>query len=552
MASKSSPRHTKHGKVSAHDVLVTKRKRSKQSSTNKALTRRASPVIKKNKTPREEHHSGSNEPGSLSYYRDINNTAGFRSSNKRASPAITNDITQTKRESRNKVKMSPASVDVNPKESPANIKTCALPQSISKMKAFGKHPKSDSKAEPKYNNLDSVERKNGTLENLLSAETEKYSSPPPTRNNSANNVTDTSKNYSVTHRNTISPVSNAAVQRTNFETRGSSALCRTDASSRSSSAIYNKGSPSRSYSAGFRTTTSPKSNFGLFSINTLSGSSSSIRRSNTPSRKMVKFKKDEKNKELSRQASCDQEIIEGKGIEIKANKYLESLISEEMTKDNEKIKKIEVFIRPSAPLPEDLPETNRAELQSRGSSLMLGSGKTRRQNDTETLEIHFNKKDYSNLVTKSSPEMYCITGNLNSDNAQNEGKQSPRHVEVQLPKTYITKSGSLFLYSDGTVMKDKQRERSENSQGSGQSIEILGHKMSPRTLVPQAYPYWGKLIKTKTGDKRNNTGTYISLENKPVYNDVILYSILLQINLITFYVLPDFVLNFILTIYSGN
>ncbi|XP_045188126.2 uncharacterized protein LOC123546003 [Mercenaria mercenaria] len=177
---------------------------------------------------------------------------------------------------------------------------------------------------------------------------------------------------------------------------------------------------------------------------------------------------------------------------------------------------------------------DRTNLLSRGSSLMLGSGRVTKYNDTETLQLHFDNDDYSNLLDNRMSHVRSVTITTHTintpNNALKETKLSPRPVEVSLPKTFITKSGSLLLYSDNKVIKDKIRQSQQNSKSDEDNIQVKGRKMSPRTLVPQAYPYWGKHVKKESrkkfppnSDNRTNTGCtkrdqreYIGIKNQSV------------------------------------
>jgi hypothetical protein len=139
---------------------------------------------------------------------------------------------------------------------------------------------------------------------------------------------------------------------------------------------------------------------------------------------------------------------------------------------------------------------DRSNILSRGSNLMLGSGRIRKSNDTETLELHIDDSEFSELQEQITSHVVSVTIGTSAANTPactlKEGKMSPRPLEVILPKTYITKSGSLLLYSNSKLMK------STDTQNDEKEMKVKGKKLSPRTLVPQAYPYWGKHVNRGT------------------------------------------------------
>lgn len=223
--------------------------------------------------------------------------------------------------------------------------------------------------------------------------------------------------------------------------------------------------------------------------------------------------------------SIEEEIVKGNRIAIPPveTATFEDIITpikEMQVQENNPGKPADSNIHPEKDLSVKSPRNvDRGNLFSRGSSLMLGSGKVRKSNDTETLELHIAESEFSSVQEQVASHVVSVTIGDSKANTPpgrlKESKLSPRPFEVVLPKTFITKSGSLLLYSDSELMKSADNCNRESGQQDKKEIEIKGHKVSPRTLVPQAYPYWGKLVnrraQSKNTNTRINTGTCSSI-----------------------------------------
>jgi len=105
----------------------------------------------------------------------------------------------------------------------------------------------------------------------------------------------------------------------------------------------------------------------------------------------------------------------------------------------------------------DIQYHDRPETACRASPLMVGEGRTRTQGIAKHIDLHLEPTEISVLIThraKSAQSMFrtasaqvssCATGSTNH-------VTSPRAVEVNLPKTYVTRSGSLMIYSDSKAV----------------------------------------------------------------------------------------------------
>ena len=115
------------------------------------------------------------------------------------------------------------------------------------------------------------------------------------------------------------------------------------------------------------------------------------------------------------------------------------------------------------------------------STLTLGTGKVSKLDSAETVELHFNHKDYDNLIaTRTRPKVLFALNQSIGEKETKEAKATPRRkiskFEVSLPKTYLTRQGSMVLYSDRNAMRDKHHQSPSTDESSeldvtGQSIE---------------------------------------------------------------------------------
>lgn len=167
--------------------------------------------------------------------------------------------------------------------------------------------------------------------------------------------------------------------------------------------------------------------------------------------------------------------------------------------------------RTDSPSYNEQPTTDRTDISSRASPLMMGSGVMNKTNDVEKLELHLSETDFSSLLTKKrggTSNMFCVAGST-YPHEHKDNNVSPRSVKAALPKTYITRSGSLFLYSDSNIMKDIH-DISSSTSSSTRTFEMHGYTMPTRTLVPHSYPSWGKLVKKSSSAQENRaTGNKI-------------------------------------------
>ncbi|WAR20824.1 hypothetical protein MAR_014798 [Mya arenaria] len=148
----------------------------------------------------------------------------------------------------------------------------------------------------------------------------------------------------------------------------------------------------------------------------------------------------------------------------------------------------------------------RPDTASRSSPMMVGSARLNRNKVTERLELHLDLEDFTTLATlraRPSRDMYTVTKYTDTGSGTNVTKtaHTPRTIEVNLPKTYLTRCGSLMLYSDSRAMKDGTSRGAAtpwNQRGTlNGSFKLEGHGMTPQSSVAESYPQWGKLIHTK-------------------------------------------------------
>ncbi|KAL4233007.1 hypothetical protein ACF0H5_007693 [Mactra antiquata] len=133
----------------------------------------------------------------------------------------------------------------------------------------------------------------------------------------------------------------------------------------------------------------------------------------------------------------------------------------------------------------------------RGSRLMLGSGKVKRTDNVENVELHLDNEEYLNLVDNTADDTKLDDIYKSYDlTFRGRGSETPftscSKRTFPLPKTYMTRSGSLLLYSDNKVMTS-QKTRNINQDDTEHEIEVTGQRVSPR----QSYPVWGKHIQQK-------------------------------------------------------
>ncbi|KAH3789744.1 uncharacterized protein LOC127842786 [Dreissena polymorpha] len=146
---------------------------------------------------------------------------------------------------------------------------------------------------------------------------------------------------------------------------------------------------------------------------------------------------------------------------------------------------------------------------SRGSRLMIGSGKIRKSNASEKLELHIDNSDYLALLNQQSAvstaeSMYKVTDNLPEKDPPGTPIKvpSPRAIVAPLPKTFVTRAGSLMLFSDSRVVKSQRSAKSDNT--AGVALKLQGQRLKPRAIAPQAYSQWGKLVRPQAGVVHSN------------------------------------------------
>ena len=116
------------------------------------------------------------------------------------------------------------------------------------------------------------------------------------------------------------------------------------------------------------------------------------------------------------------------------------------------------------------------------SKLAFGTGKVSKSNETERVDLHFKHSEYNRfIVERTRPKLLFAFPQQSEEKAGGVKKNSSRwekaakENEMSLSKTYLTKSGTMLLYSDRKVMKDKD---SESEASENDNLDITGQSIA--------------------------------------------------------------------------
>lgn len=143
-------------------------------------------------------------------------------------------------------------------------------------------------------------------------------------------------------------------------------------------------------------------------------------------------------------------------------------------------------------------DRKQSEQRPSSSPLLKGSGLATTSTTTKKIELYLNLNDLTHIIThKSQQQVY--------NPSPTETKDKTENVSSSLavpPKTYMTRSGSLLLFSENRVLED--RPTSPRGFASTASMGIHGHGLSARSAVPR----WGRFLKRDTGMLEIRKGTF--------------------------------------------
>ena len=115
------------------------------------------------------------------------------------------------------------------------------------------------------------------------------------------------------------------------------------------------------------------------------------------------------------------------------------------------------------------------------SSLTLGTGKVKLYDNIDKLELHLNTMDYSSLITQR----------LRPSDSFSVIQECTRPTKyTKLPKTFVTKSGSLFLYSDSKIMKENAKHNPCDAESETWYVQGAGMASFSRNNPP----VWKKYV----------------------------------------------------------
>lgn len=126
------------------------------------------------------------------------------------------------------------------------------------------------------------------------------------------------------------------------------------------------------------------------------------------------------------------------------------------------------------------------------SPLLIGSGIIRKTKCSERLELRLNFNDLEHITTHNETHVFYVEHDEDTVVTTVKPERSPRAQVTALPKTYMTRSGSLLLFSENKIA-DEKNLRKENGRPS-KDMAIHGHPMKLRPAIEESYPYWGRLI----------------------------------------------------------
>ena len=170
------------------------------------------------------------------------------------------------------------------------------------------------------------------------------------------------------------------------------------------------------------------------------------------------------------------------------------------------------------------------------SRLTVGTGKVARNKRSERLELHFNHREYNNIVkARTRPRGMYVVGRETKaipkvvKTPSNASRVSSlRSFEASLPKTYLTRSGSMLLYSDRKIMKENDRQcpphnrlgdfditgqaipRPGTSASNAKWMQLLGKKTNPPgswSVKSDSCRENGRYIKSRASDRSHESGT---------------------------------------------